>query len=404
MSQSSLITRVSSQPAVRPRTRPPRTPARVQLRSAPPPQLAGSQSAAAPGVRQQPLPNTVRLPEKGTALPSRLSLQEGRMKSRSSSPAINVYLNEATPVCVRVQKPKLLPSVVELSRVSKRKPSAGSAKWTKSQKGKTNDYHKSKTFEWGQNYKQQRPAQALKTTLSRIETISTLTHSNNANFDKEANIHERMNQCGQQIDRVMEDLKQLKNELNTSTEQFEEDLDGSNESKYMAEDLEAKQSWELSRTNYKHRAFWESFEKLQKKLDLKGLKRKGLAEENKLLIALKEAETTSLAAAKQVATLKNSIAELIQMNQLSTSRINKLAGEKDMLLEKVESSSIANQKLQQLLKDMQNQESSMDCTNMQMEVLMQKLTKSESENIASILHSLFLNISHLAFLSIGEMI
>ncbi|XP_059839799.1 outer dense fiber protein 2-like [Hypanus sabinus] len=155
------------------------------------------------------------------------------MKSRPSLPTVNVYLNEATPVRVHIQKPKLLPSVVE---------------------------------------------------------------------------------------------------LNTSNELSEEDLDVSSKSNCMAEDFEA----ELSQTSNKDRAIWKTFEKLQE-LDLKGMERKGLAEESKLSMALKEAEATCIAAAKQVAILKNSIAELMQPG--------------------------------------------MDCTYIQVEVLMQKLTKSKSKNI-----------------------
>ncbi|XP_062920785.1 outer dense fiber protein 2-like [Mobula hypostoma] len=155
------------------------------------------------------------------------------MKSRPSLPTVNVYLNEATPVRVHIQKPKLLPSFVE---------------------------------------------------------------------------------------------------LNTSNELFEEDLDISSKSKCVAEDFEAEQS----RISNKDGAFWQTFEKLQE-LDLKGMERKGLAEESKLSKALKEAEATCIAAAKQVATLKNSIAELMQP--------------------------------------------SMDCTSIQVEVLMQKLMRSKSENI-----------------------
>ncbi|XP_055522320.1 protein BCAP-like isoform X2 [Leucoraja erinacea] len=198
------------------------------------------------------------------------------MKSRSSLPAVKIYLSEATPVCVYIQKPKLLPSIVE------------------------------------------RPDRPLETTFDKIE-------------------NEQMNQSGHQVDRVMKDLKQLKNKLNTSGEQLAEDLIDSAKSKCPDEDLEAKQSWELSRTIYRHGDIWESFGKLQKEQNLNRKENESLTEENKLVVALKEAETASIAAENQVATLKNSIVELIQPR--------------------------------------------MDCTNTQMEGLTQKLTRSESKTI-----------------------
>ncbi|XP_032883728.1 outer dense fiber protein 2-like [Amblyraja radiata] len=190
-----------------------------------------------------------------------------------------------------------------------------------------------------------------------------------------------MNQSGHQVDRVMKDLKQLKNKLNTSGEQFAEDLIDSAKSKCPDEDLEAKQSWELSRTIYRHGDIWESFAKLQKEQNLNRKENESLTEENKLVVALKEAETASIAAENQVATLKNSIVELIQMNQLSTSACNRLAGGKDLLGEKVESSIVANQRLQQVLEDLRARTPRMDCTNTQMEGLTQKLTRSESKTI-----------------------
>ncbi|XP_067845751.1 outer dense fiber protein 2-like isoform X3 [Heptranchias perlo] len=305
------------------------------------------------------------------------------MKSRSSSPPIHVHTDESTPVRVHIRKSKLLPSVVELSCVSKGKPSTDSAKAKRSLKGKTKSYWKPQTSVRGQSYKQEGPAQRLTITLGDAEKISAVIHSGDASFDKEVDIHERMNQYGQQIDSLMEDLESLKTELSGHriNEQVEEDEDEPNTSKWTTEDHEAELSQELTRSTYKNRTFQKSFEKLQEELDLMGLEKEGLAEENMLLTALKEAEMASTSAAKQVATLKNSIAELIQVNQLSASGVGRFAGEKDLLMEKLESFKIANQKLQYLYRELRNLEPSMDHTNRQLEVLTQKLTRSETENI-----------------------
>uniref|UniRef100_UPI00398E367B outer dense fiber protein 2-like isoform X3 n=1 Tax=Pristiophorus japonicus TaxID=55135 RepID=UPI00398E367B len=305
------------------------------------------------------------------------------MKSRSSSPPIHVHTDESTPVCVHIQKSKLLPSVVELSRLSKRKLSTDSAKANRSQKGKAKGYWKPQTSVCGQNYQQEGPAQSVSITLGETEKTFTVIHSSDASFDQEANIHERMNQYEQQIDSLMEDLESLKNELSghTTNEHFEEDEDEPNTSKWTTEDHEAELSQELTATTYKNRIFQESFEKLQKELDLKGLEKEGLAEESMLLTALKEAETASISAAKQVAALKNSIAELMQVNQLSASGVGRFVGEKDLLFEKLESFNVANLKLQFLFRELWNPEPSVDCTNRQIEVLTQKLTRSETENI-----------------------
>ncbi|XP_067892448.1 outer dense fiber protein 2-like isoform X2 [Heterodontus francisci] len=259
------------------------------------------------------------------------------MTSRSSSPPINVHTDKSTPVRVHIQKPKLLPSAV------------------------------------------QGPTQRLSATQSGTENNSAVMHSSDACFDEESKICEQMNQCGQQIDSLIEDLESLKNELSghATNKPFE---DEPNISKWTTEDHKAE-AQELIITSDKDWTFQENFERLQKELDLKGLEKEGLSEDSMLLTALKEAEATSISAAKQVAALKDSIAELIQVNQLSASEIGRFAGEKDLLLEKLENFKIANQKLQYLLGELWNPEPCTDCTNRQMEVLTQKLTRSESENI-----------------------
>ncbi|XP_041064098.1 protein BCAP-like isoform X3 [Carcharodon carcharias] len=271
------------------------------------------------------------------------------MKSRSSSPPILVHANESTPVRVHIQKPKLLPSVVE--------------------KG---------------------PTRRVSITLGGTENNSSVIHSSDASFDEKSNINKQVYRCGLQIDSLMEDLESLKNKLSCklltgivqlsghlTNEQFEDGLSTSN---WTTEECEAE-TQELNRTTDKIRTFKESFEKLQKELDLRGLEKEDLGEENMLLTALKEAEMASISTAEQVAALKNSTVELIQVNQLSASGVGRFAGANNLLLEKLENFKIANQKLQYLLRDLWNPEPCVNCTNRQMGVLTQKLTRSETENI-----------------------
>ncbi|XP_038649353.1 outer dense fiber protein 2-like [Scyliorhinus canicula] len=92
------------------------------------------------------------------------------------------------------------------------------------------------------------------------------------------------------------------------------------------------------------------------------------------------AETASISVAEQVATLKNSITELIQVNQLSASGLGRFAGEKDLLLEELGNFEAANQKLQYLLRELRRPEPCLDCASRQLEVLTQKLTRCETEN------------------------
>ncbi|XP_059504096.1 protein BCAP-like isoform X2 [Stegostoma tigrinum] len=153
-----------------------------------------------------------------------------------------------------------------------------------------------------------------------------------------------------------------------------------NASNWISEDCETD-AQELTQSTNKNRTSQESFEKFQKELDWIGLEKESLAKENMLLTALKEAEMTSISAAEQVARLWNSVAELMQVNQLPASGFSGFTEENNMFLEKLENFKIATQKLQYLLREQWNSEPCMDCTNSQVEVLTQKLTRCETENI-----------------------
>ncbi|XP_078075065.1 outer dense fiber protein 2-like [Mustelus asterias] len=302
------------------------------------------------------------------------------MKLRPSSSPIHVRAPESTAFRVHIQKPKLLPSVVELSRVHKRKRSIDSMKTSRSVKEITMGYAKPHISVRDQICKQESgPPQRLSITLGGTENNSSITHSSDASFDKEASMNERVYQCGLQIDSLLEDLESLKSELSghPANKQFEDEPSTSNRS---TEQHEAE-THKFNRTTDKIRTFQESFEQLQKELELQGLEKEDLTEVNMLLAAFKEVEMASISAAEQVATLKNSIAELIQVNQLSASGLDRFAGEKNLLLEKLQKFKVANQGLQYLLKDSRNPGPCMDCSSRQLEVLTQKLARSETENI-----------------------
>ncbi|XP_059504099.1 protein BCAP-like isoform X3 [Stegostoma tigrinum] len=244
------------------------------------------------------------------------------MKSRSSSPPNYAHLKKSAPVHVHLQKPKLLPSVVELSRVQKRNRSTPSTRANRTVKGKAKGCREPHTSTFSQSYKQEFSGYA-------------------------ANI---------------------------------ESKEEPNASNWISEDCETD-AQELTQSTNKNRTSQESFEKFQKELDWIGLEKESLAKENMLLTALKEAEMTSISAAEQVARLWNSVAELMQVNQLPASGFSGFTEENNMFLEKLENFKIATQKLQYLLREQWNSEPCMDCTNSQVEVLTQKLTRCETENI-----------------------
>ncbi|GCC38658.1 hypothetical protein chiPu_0017173 [Chiloscyllium punctatum] len=88
------------------------------------------------------------------------------MKSRSSSPPNYAQLNKSAPVHVQIQKPKLLPFVVELSRVQKRKHSTDSTKANRTVRGKAKPHH---TPTFGQNDKQEEPSSVNQQMQERMQ-------------------------------------------------------------------------------------------------------------------------------------------------------------------------------------------------------------------------------------------
>ncbi|XP_043556015.1 protein BCAP-like [Chiloscyllium plagiosum] len=252
------------------------------------------------------------------------------MKSRSSSPPNYAQLNKSAPVHVHIQKPKLLPFVVE-------EPSSVNQ----------------------QMQERMQPEAEWKSVESASPSSAFSGH--------------------------------------TANRESEDKAKASNWRSEVRETDAHTQSTNKNGTSH------ESFDKFQKELDWTGMEKETLAEENMLLIALKEAEITSISVAEQVATFRNSIAEVMQVNQIPSSGFSGFTEDKNMFLEKLENFKIASQKLQFLFRERWISKSDhisnillwalgttghpgvtepcVDCTNRQIEVLTQKLTRCETENI-----------------------
>ncbi|XP_072429420.1 outer dense fiber protein 2-like isoform X1 [Chiloscyllium punctatum] len=269
------------------------------------------------------------------------------MKSRSSSPPNYAQLNKSAPVHVHIQKPKLLPFVVELSRVQKRKHSTDSTKANRTVRGKAKPHH---TPTFGQNDKQEEPSSVNQQMQERMQPGAEWKSVESASPSSAFSGH-------------------------TANRESEGKAKASN---WTSEDRETDAP---TQSTNKNGTSHESFDKFQKELDWTGMEKETLAEENMLLIALKEAEITSISVAEQVATFRKSIAEVMQVNQIPASGFSGFTADKNMFLEKLENFKIASQKLQFLFREGWISKPCVDCTNRQIEVLTQKLTRCETENI-----------------------
>ncbi|XP_060685967.1 protein BCAP-like isoform X2 [Hemiscyllium ocellatum] len=268
------------------------------------------------------------------------------MKSRSSSPPNYAQLNKSAPVHVHIQKPKLLPFVVELSRVQKRKRSTDSTKANRTVRGKAKPH----TPSFGQNDKQEEPSSVNQQMQERMQPEAEWKSVESASPSSALSGH-------------------------TANRESEDKAKASN---WISEDCETDAHTQLTKKNGTSH---ESFDKCQKELDWTGMEKETLAEENLLLTALKEAEITSISVAEQVATFRNSIAEVMQVNQIQASGFSGFTEDKNMFLEKLENFKIASQKLQFLFRERWISKPCVDCTSKQIEVLTQKLTRCETENI-----------------------
>ncbi|XP_072096442.1 outer dense fiber protein 2 isoform X2 [Mobula birostris] len=303
------------------------------------------------------------------------------MKTRTS-PLLHVHVDETTPVHVHVKKsPKQAKKVQKLKGALE----CGNLRPVSKVKTKVPWIPPGKTSVRELGYKWEGPTHRLDITPINTEKFNSTLHLSDLSTDDEEAIHGKMNQYEKKINCLMKQMGSLKNEVelrkkNQLLEQREEEL---NLSKRLIEEKEeelAEITKELVLTEHKNELLQRDIEMMKEDPENSCSEKKLWRKDDTLLKKLMEVEMDGAAAAKQVASLRNTISKLGTEKQMSTSECNLLSRQKELLMQKLETFDASNRTVRDLLKEQHAQETDALRLFDLKEVLLEKLARSEAEN------------------------
>ncbi|XP_072908494.1 outer dense fiber protein 2 isoform X3 [Hemitrygon akajei] len=304
------------------------------------------------------------------------------MKTRTS-PLLHVHVDETTPVHVHVKK-----SPKQAKKVQQKLKGAleyGNLRPVSKVKTKMPWIPPGKTSVRELGYKWEGPTHRLDITPINTEKFNSTLHLSDLSTDDEEAIHGKMNQYEKKINCLMKQMGSLKNEVelrkkNQLLEQREEEL---NLSKRLIEEKEeelAEITKELVLTEHKNELLQRNIEMMKEDPENSCSDKKLWRKDDTLLKKLMEVEMDGAAAAKQVASLRNTISKLGTEKQMSTSECNLLSRQKELLMQKLETFDASNRAVRDLLKEQHAQETDALRLFDLKEALLEKLAQSEAEN------------------------
>nr|XP_009502775.1 PREDICTED: outer dense fiber protein 2 isoform X4 [Phalacrocorax carbo] len=138
---------------------------------------------------------------------------------------------------------------------------------------------------------------------------------------------------------------------------------------------------ELVETEHENTLLRRNIERIKEEKDLTVLQKKYLQHEKECLMSkLSEAERDGAAAARQIHALKNTIGKLNIEKHMSSSDINALTRQKELLLQKLSTFEETNRTLRELLREQQNREDAQKALERQ-GTLLKRLADSDAENV-----------------------
>ncbi|XP_009707964.1 PREDICTED: outer dense fiber protein 2 isoform X4 [Cariama cristata] len=138
---------------------------------------------------------------------------------------------------------------------------------------------------------------------------------------------------------------------------------------------------ELVETEHENTLLRRNIERIKEEKDLTVLQKKYLQHEKECLMSkLSEAERDGAAAARQIHALKNTIGRLNIEKHMSSSDINTLTRQKELLLQKLGTFEETNRTLRELLREQHNREDAQKILERQGELL-KRLADSDAEKV-----------------------
>uniref|UniRef100_A0A672UVD7 Outer dense fiber protein 2 n=1 Tax=Strigops habroptila TaxID=2489341 RepID=A0A672UVD7_STRHB len=218
------------------------------------------------------------------------------------------------------------------------------------------------------------PAHRLEVAPPDSDKMPSVMHLSDLSADEEDVVCCRMNEYEKKIDSLINAVGMMKEVRRwrrlESKRLLEEQKEQLNEV-----------TQELVETEHENTLLRRNMERIREEKDLTMLEKKYLQHEKECLMSkLSEAERDAAAAARQIRALENTIGRLNIEKHMSSSDINALTRQKELLLQKLTTFEETNQTLRQLLKEQHNKEDAQKLMARQ-KILLKRLADSDAENV-----------------------
>ncbi|KAM8996242.1 outer dense fiber protein 2 isoform 2-T2 [Ara ararauna] len=302
------------------------------------------------------------------------------MKNRSSSPPLHVHVDENTPVHVHIKKgQKTTPAKCQQKHKQKVKGDTVNVCRSVRVRTKAPWVPPGKTSVRESSCKWEGPAHRLEVAPPDSDKMPSVLHLSDLSADEEDVVCCRMTEYEKKIDSLINAVGMMK----------EAKLQGKEEQKQLTERLLEEQKeqlnevrQELLETEHENTLLRRDMERVMEEKDLTMLEKKYLQHEKECLTSkLSEAERDASAAARQIRALENTIGRLNIEKHMSSSDINTLTRQKELLLQKLTTFEETNQTLRQLLKEQHNKEKDAQKLLVRQKVLLKRLADSDAENV-----------------------
>uniref|UniRef100_A0A6J0TPJ0 Outer dense fiber protein 2 n=1 Tax=Pogona vitticeps TaxID=103695 RepID=A0A6J0TPJ0_9SAUR len=304
-----------------------------------------------------------------------------KMKSRSTTPPLHVHVDENTPVHVHIKKgQKTPPPPAKPQQKPKQKMKGDTVNVRRSVRVKTRVpwMPPGKTSCRESSYKWEGPTHRLEITPPDSEKLLSVLRLSDLSTDEEDAIHCKMNKYEKKIDSLLNVVGTLKNEVKMPKRE-----DSRCVAKRLLEERKEELdevTQELVETEHENTVLRRNIERMKEEKDLSILQKRHLLHEKECLMAkLVEAELDGAAAAKQIQALKDAIGKLKSEKHMTSSDINTLTRQKELLLQKLSTFEETNRTLRDLLREQHSREKDSQKLAEQQAALVKRLTEADTE-------------------------
>ncbi|XP_063792580.1 outer dense fiber protein 2 isoform X2 [Pseudophryne corroboree] len=307
------------------------------------------------------------------------------MKNRSPSPPLHVHVHESTPVHVHIKKGLKSASKVQKGSKSKMKSDSGNLRRSVKVKTRVPWIPPGKTSARETGFKWEGLTHRLEITPPDMEKMMSALRMSDLSTDEEELMRSKINSYEKKINSLMCEVGTLKNEVELqkrdhSSERYEDQLAASKHLLSTKNEELNEASLELADIENENSHLKRSIDQMKEDTGLSLWQKQQLQEEKShLLSKLVEAEMDGAEAARQVNVLRDTIHQMKHEKRMTSTDINLLTRQKEILLEKLETFEETNRTLRALLREQHCRESETHRLLEQKELLLKKLADADTE-------------------------